>query len=547
MNKGRVVVGMSGGVDSSVAAYLLKQEGYEVVGLFMKNWEDDDDDQYCSTREDLIDAASVADVIGIELLAVNFAAEYRERVFVEFLREYSAGRTPNPDVLCNAEIKFKAFLDHATRLGATRIATGHYARVREAGGRYELLRARDLSKDQSYFLHRLNQHQLARTLFPLGELKKTDVRLMAERIGLHNARKKDSTGICFIGERPFRDFLNRYLPNKTPYLTAKELVQLSQAGHVDLGAMPAGTYARRVYERFMIDLSFASSKLEGNTYNLLDTERLVRFGEEAGDKDRKDAVMILNHKDASRFIVDHITEIDLTRRDLFDVHALLSDGLLTDPAYSGRLRQSVVEIGGSAYTPLDNNAQIEEEFDVLLAKLAKIENPFEKAFCLTVFLPYLQPFEDVNKRTSRVSANIPLLKHDLCPLSFITVDGHDYLDGILGVYELKDPALLKQAFIEGYVRSADNYRNVRAEVTNVSIAALEYRADVKEAVRKVVCDWKRFDENTLQEFLAITVKPEHLKEILAAVKKEVKGLHDGNLIRFRLSHDDFRHFQEADN
>lgn len=212
MSKGRVVVGMSGGVDSSVAAYLLKQEGYEVVGLFMKNWEDDDDDQYCSTREDLVDAASVADVIGIELLAVNFAAEYRERVFAEFLREYSAGRTPNPDVLCNAEIKFKAFLDHATRLGATSIATGHYARVREIDGCYELLRALDLSKDQSYFLHRLNQHQLARTLFPLGEMQKTEVRELAARIGLHNAKKKDSTGICFIGERPFREFLNRYLP-----------------------------------------------------------------------------------------------------------------------------------------------------------------------------------------------------------------------------------------------------------------------------------------------------------------------------------------------
>jgi tRNA-specific 2-thiouridylase len=225
MSRERVVVGLSGGVDSAVAAYLLKRAGHEVVGLFMKNWEDDDDDAYCSTREDFLDAAAVADVIGIELEAVNFAAEYRDRVFADFLREYQAGRTPNPDVLCNAEIKFKAFLDHALRLGAAQIATGHYARVRrvpadaaapgaDAGARFELLRGVDPAKDQSYFLHRLNQAQLARTVFPVGGLLKTEVRRIAAEIGLPNAKKKDSTGICFIGERPFREFLNHYLPTQ---------------------------------------------------------------------------------------------------------------------------------------------------------------------------------------------------------------------------------------------------------------------------------------------------------------------------------------------
>ncbi|HEX7053764.1 MAG TPA: tRNA 2-thiouridine(34) synthase MnmA [Burkholderiales bacterium] len=207
----RVVVGMSGGVDSSVAALLLKREGYQVVGLFMKNWEDDDDDAYCSTRQDLVDAAAAADVIGIDLEAVNFAGEYKERVFAEFLREYSAGRTPNPDVLCNAEIKFKAFLEHAMRLGAQKIATGHYARI-ESNGALRLLKGRDGTKDQSYFLHRLTQAQLARVLFPLGELKKSEVRRIAREAGLPNHARKDSTGICFIGERPFREFLNRYLP-----------------------------------------------------------------------------------------------------------------------------------------------------------------------------------------------------------------------------------------------------------------------------------------------------------------------------------------------
>jgi tRNA-specific 2-thiouridylase len=209
----RVVVGLSGGVDSAVTAWLLKQQGHEVVGIFMKNWEDDDDDEYCSSRQDFLDAASVADVLGIEIEHVNFAAEYKDRVFAEFLREYQAGRTPNPDVLCNAEIKFKAFLDHAMRLGAERIATGHYARVRRNGatGRHELLKGLDPGKDQSYFLHRLNQAQLSQTLFPVGELHKTEVRRIADEIRLPNARKKDSTGICFIGERPFREFLNRYL------------------------------------------------------------------------------------------------------------------------------------------------------------------------------------------------------------------------------------------------------------------------------------------------------------------------------------------------
>ena len=231
MTKHRIVVGLSGGVDSAVTAHLLKQQGNEVVGIFMKNWEDDDDSEYCSSNVDFVDAASVADVLGIEIEHVNFAADYKDRVFAEFLREYQAGRTPNPDVLCNAEIKFKAFLDHAMRLGAEKIATGHYARVRAVdaatgrpfaagepvpdSARYELLKGLDPAKDQSYFLHRLNQAQLSKALFPVGELHKTQVRQIATDIGLPVAAKKDSTGICFIGERPFREFLNRYI-SKAP-------------------------------------------------------------------------------------------------------------------------------------------------------------------------------------------------------------------------------------------------------------------------------------------------------------------------------------------
>ena len=210
----KVVVGLSGGVDTAVAALLLKRAGHDVVGLFMKNWEDDDYDEYCSTREDLVDAVSAAETVGIEIEAVNFAAEYRERVFASFLAEYRAGRTPNPDVLCNAEIKFKAFLDHAMRLGAEKIATGHYARVREVAGEFQLLKGLDPLKDQSYFLHRLTQAQISKALFPVGHLPKTEVRRIAAEIALPNAKKKDSTGICFIGERPFREFLNKYLSHQ---------------------------------------------------------------------------------------------------------------------------------------------------------------------------------------------------------------------------------------------------------------------------------------------------------------------------------------------
>ena len=211
----KVIVGLSGGVDSAVTAWLLKQQGHDVLGIFMKNWEDDDNSEYCSTREDLVDAVSVADHIGIDIEVVNFASEYKDRVFTYFLAEYQAGRTPNPDVLCNTEIKFAAFLDHAMRLGADKIATGHYAGVRETNGRFELLKGDDATKDQSYFLHRLTQAQLSKAMFPLASMPKRDVRMIALRERIPNFAKKDSTGICFIGERPFREFLERYLP-KTP-------------------------------------------------------------------------------------------------------------------------------------------------------------------------------------------------------------------------------------------------------------------------------------------------------------------------------------------
>lgn len=212
----RVIVGMSGGVDSSVAAYLLKQQGYQVEGLFMKNWEGDDTDDYCPARKDMLDAQQVCDRLGIPLHIRNFSQQYWQGVFTHFLAEYQAGRTPNPDILCNKEIKFKTFLDEALALGAAGIATGHYARVTYVEGHYRLLTGLDHQKDQSYFLYTLKQHQLAHALFPVGALEKPVVRTIAEQQGFITHDKKDSTGICFIGERKFRDFLQSYLETQQP-------------------------------------------------------------------------------------------------------------------------------------------------------------------------------------------------------------------------------------------------------------------------------------------------------------------------------------------
>lgn len=214
----KVIVGLSGGVDSSVSAYLLKEQGYEVIGIFMQNWEDDNTDSYCTIKEDSMDAIAVADVLGIDIEIVNFAAEYKDRVFSYFLKEYQNGRTPNPDILCNSEIKFKAFLNHAVNLGAEYIATGHYVGKTITEHGEVLSRAFDKNKDQSYFLYGLNQYQISKSIFPLAQITKPEVREIAAKLKLPNAHKKDSTGICFIGERPFREFLQRYLPTKPGHM-----------------------------------------------------------------------------------------------------------------------------------------------------------------------------------------------------------------------------------------------------------------------------------------------------------------------------------------
>jgi len=224
----KIIVGLSGGVDSSVAALLLKQQGHEVHGLFMKNWEEDDTDTYCSAAEDLRDAQAVCDQLAIPLHTVNFASEYWEQVFAHCLREYQAGRTPNPDVLCNREIKFKVFLEHTLRLGGEAMATGHYARIQQENGIYSLLKGVDANKDQSYFLYTVGQLQLAKSYFPLGQLLKNKVRELAAQAQLATQAKKDSTGLCFIGERPFKAFLSRFLPTCPGPLVTSEGQEVGQ-------------------------------------------------------------------------------------------------------------------------------------------------------------------------------------------------------------------------------------------------------------------------------------------------------------------------------
>lgn len=332
-----------------------------------------------------------------------------------------------------------------------------------------------------------------------------------------------------------REFLDRYVPDKTFYLAAPDRQRLHEAGKPTGAPLPAGTYARRILERLLVDLSWASSRMEGNTYNLLETERLIRFGQEASGKDRKEAVMILNHKEAIQYVVDNLDQITISRPDLCNIHALLADGLLADPAMAGRLRRMPVGITHSRYRPLEDLFAIEEEFDILIAKAVAITDPFEQSFFLLVHIPHLQGFDDINKRTSRVSSNIPLLKADLAPMSFLTMDDGAYIDGLIGVYELNNVALLREAYIDAYLASAENYRVLRAEVEAPQNAALVYRDFVREAVRRSVLDWKAFRPQRVMEMAVQADIPEEDREdVVAYVEREFRGLHEGNVIRYRL-------------
>ena len=334
-------------------------------------------------------------------------------------------------------------------------------------------------------------------------------------------------------------FVDRYVPNRSFYLAEADRQHLHEAGRPVPPPLPAGTFARRILERLLVDLSWASSRMEGNTYNILETERLIRFGEEASGKDRKETVMILNHKEAIQYVVDHLAEITISRMDIFGVHALLADGLLADPAMAGRLRRMPVGISWSSYQPLEDRFAIEEEFRVLVEKAAAVTDPFEQSFFLLVHIPYLQAFEDINKRTSRIASNIPLLKADLAPMSFLTMDDSAYIDGLIGIYELNNVSLLREVYIDAYLTSAENYRVLRAELESPHKAALAYRDFVRQTVRRCVLEWKALRPDDVRTMAAEAGIPEADREqVMDYVGHEFRGLHEGNAIRYRLRPDD---------
>jgi Fic family protein len=336
-----------------------------------------------------------------------------------------------------------------------------------------------------------------------------------------------------------KEFLDRYIPNKTFYLAETERQSLLEAGTPATVPLPAGTYARRILERLLIDLSWASSRLEGNTYNILETERLIRFGQEASGKDRKEAVMILNHKEAIQYVVENLAAITISRPDLFNIHALLSDGLLADPAMAGRLRRLPVGITHSSFRPLDDQFEIEEEFDILVEKAAAIHDPFEQSFFLLVHIPYLQAFDDVNKRTSRIAANVPLLKADLAPMSYLTMEDSAYIDGLIGIYELNNVSLLREVYLDAYLTSAENYRTLRAEIETPGKSALVYRDFVRRAVRRCVLEWKAFRPELIRAMAAEADIPDaDREEVVHYIGNELRGLHEGNVIRYRLRPED---------
>lgn len=335
-----------------------------------------------------------------------------------------------------------------------------------------------------------------------------------------------------------REFIDRYVPDKTPYLSETDRQRLHEAGGF-APTPPLGTYSRRILERLLIDLSWASSRLEGNTYDILETEQLIRFGEEASGKNRKETVMILNHKEAVQYLIEHLEDIAISRSEVLNIHALLADGLLVDPMMGGRLRRAPVGISVSSYRPLDNPFVIEEEFDILLHKAAAITDPFEQSFFVLVHIPYLQAFHDVNKRTSRIVANIPLLKAGLAPMSFLAMDDRAYVAGMLGVYELNNASLLRETYVDAYLATAENYKALQAELDSPRKAALVYRDFVRKAVRRCVLEHKDFRPDAIREMAAAADIPEADREqVVDYVGKEFQGLHEGNIVRYRLQPED---------
>ena len=344
-----------------------------------------------------------------------------------------------------------------------------------------------------------------------------------------------------------RGFLDSYRPNKTFYLSQAEREHLHEVGRPAIVDQPAGTYARQILNRLLIDLSWNSSRLEGNTYSLLDTIRLLEIGEEAEGKKRLEAQMILNHKEAIEFLVDDAGTIGFNRHTILNLHASLADNLLADSRAAGRLRNIAVEIEGSIFHPLITAAVIEECFGQILATAAAISDPFEQAFFVMVQLPYLQPFDDVNKRVSRLVANIPLIKANLAPLSFEDVPRELYTEAILGVYEMKRIELLRDVFIWAYGRSAARYAAVRQSLGEPDPFRLQHRSALREVVGTVIRE--RMNKKRAAAWVATWteqhIDPEHRERFREVAERELLSLHEGNFARYRVRPSKFKAWQEV--
>lgn len=344
-----------------------------------------------------------------------------------------------------------------------------------------------------------------------------------------------------------RNFLDSYRPNNTFYLTAEIRQQLFEIGRSPEEQRIAGTYARQIYNRLLVDLSWNSSRLEGNTYSLLETERLLELGEAAEGKKAMETQMLLNHKDAIELLVEQAVDVGFNRYTILNLHALLSNNLLSDPQACGRLRAVPVLIGGSVYHPLEIPQLIDECFGQILSLASKIENPFEQAFFAMVHLPYLQPFLDVNKRVSRLAANIPLIRRNLCPLSFLDVPDQAYIDGTVAVYELNKVELLRDVFVWAYQRSCARYSAIRQSLGEPDPFRLRYRQQIKDIVAKVVrgCMDKRKAAHRIADCSESEIPPNDTSRFIEVVETELSNLHEGNFARYGIRPLEFTNWEKV--
>ena len=344
---------------------------------------------------------------------------------------------------------------------------------------------------------------------------------------------------CPVGYDP--SFLKSYQPNTTYYLPLAIRQRLAEIGQVGITDLPAGTYLRQILDRLLIDLAWNSSRLEGNTYSLLETQRLLELGESAEGKATQEAQMILNHKAAIEMLADPIEEIGFNRYTICNLHALLSDNLLSDPAACGRLRARPVGISGTVFHPLEVPQQIEENFHLILEKAAAIHDPFEAAFFVMVQLPYLQAFEDVNKRVSRLAANIPMIRANFCPLSFVDVEADDYVNALIGVYELQRIEYLRDVFVWAYTRSAQRYNAVRQSLGDPDPFRLRYRSKIGNIIREVVQVGLSATKSgaLIRHHAENEIPHEDRSKFIESVELELLSLHEGNIARYRLRPGEF--------